>query len=599
MKKITLNNFKISTKLILIYVFCVLIPMLATNVVVISTIYESARKEQQSQLVRQMESVKYNLKSAVDSCLTVSIVMYTDRNLYRFLNTGFSTPIEYYNDYYNLLQNNMVRYFYSLPVVNKVTIYANNKSITNSAHLYRIDSIENEQWYQEFNESGKSMISYVYYDESKKYSLSKDSARTISIIRALDYFSGLEKIVKIDLDYNKLLSDLNNIQVNGEVYVCNDDYILFTNRETGAGYKPFEPADDFDVSKATITSELTVLSQKWHIYIVPDNVKLWSSLSGSGWIIAILVVVNLLLPTFVIALVEKSLRARIALTATYLNKVKKEEFEIIDCEPGEDEIGQLIQDYNRMVIQIKELIEVVLKGKAEKRELELARKQAELKALQSQVNPHFMFNTLESIRMRSLIKNEIETSNIIGELAILMRRSIDWGNDEIPIGDEIAFAESYLNLQKYRFGDKLSFSLQISDDCKHYKIPKLTIVTFVENACVHGIEGVSHNGTVSVTVTKDIRNLFIEVSDTGCGMGDEKLEKITNMLSNANIDMLNDSESTGLLNAFIRLKSFCNGNLYFEIFSQADKGTDITVQIPIEILESKKVEREEGGHHDD
>lgn len=262
----------------------------------------------------------------------------------------------------------------------------------------------------------------------------------------------------------------------------------------------------------------------------------------------------------------------------YLRKVENEEFSTIECNNGTDEIGKLIRSYNLMVLRIKELIEVVFKRDAEKQRLELAKKQAELKALQSQVNPHFMFNTLESIRMRSLIKGEDETAGIIENLSILLRTTINWGEDYITIEDEMLFVENYLQIQKYRFGDKLSYGFYAMEDCKNIRIPKLSILSFVENACVHGIEAVSHNANINVTVFKDENSLFIEILDTGMGIEENKLNEIRELLKDAKIDMLNKSKSTGVLNTYMRLQSYCN-NMKFEINSKLKEGTEITIQI--------------------
>lgn len=582
-KKYNLDNYKIKTKLIMIYIFCVIIPLLVTNSVIIVNVRNSALQEQKVVLDKQLESLNYTLASAIDGCVSVSKDLYADKTLNKFLNKKYNGTLDYFNYYNKLLQNNIIRYYYTSQKIYDVAIYADNNTLINGGHFFRLDTVRDTEWYKAFKDSGQSMITYVYFDPNKKYLPTRDTARTVSVIRVLDYFEkkGIEKIIKIDLDYNRVLRDIVNTQTNSKLYICNDDYILFSNHRTGEGFRQFDSINTIDVSMATITQDISILSQDWKIYIMADKIHFWSEINQSMSIIIVLIIINLLLPTIVINMVDKSLRMRIKLTGEYLEKVKKEKFEVIECETGEDEIGELIRNYNRMVIKIKELIEVVFKGKAERQELELAKKQAELIALQSQINPHFMFNTLESIRMRSLIKNEIETADIIGELAILMRKTMNWGPDTITVEEEVAFAENYLNLQKYRFGEKLTYSLHIMEECKKLIIPKFTIVTFVENACVHGIEGIAENGHVSITVSTNYKDLFIEVSDTGFGMERQQLYSIRTLLQHANVKMLEEAESTGMINAIIRLNSYCNGKLLIDVHSEKNVGTDITLQIPL------------------
>ena len=261
----------------------------------------------------------------------------------------------------------------------------------------------------------------------------------------------------------------------------------------------------------------------------------------------------------------------------------------MDCTEGQDEIGKVIRSYNMMVVRIKELIEVVFKGNAEKQALELSKKQAELQAIQSQVNPHFLFNTLETIRMRSLIKKEDETANIIGELAILFRKSMTWGKDCITIEEEMNFIEKYINIQKYRYGDKIKFYHYIMKECEAYLIPKLTISSFVENACVHGLEATENEGVISLTITKNNEYLFIEISDNGKGFEDKRLEEIRYMIAHADHKMLNESKSTGMLNAYLRLKLHFDNQVSFDIDSKSEDGTDIMIQIPLYAVENMAV----------
>ncbi len=141
-----------------------------------------------------------------------------------------------------------------------------------------------------------------------------------------------------------------------------------------------------------------------------------------------------------------------------------------------------------MVARTNELIQIVYKNKIKEQEMLVERQNAELLALHSQINPHFLFNALESIRMHSLLKNEYETADMVEKLALMQRQYVEWGNDSVEIRREMEFVRAYLGLQKYRFGERLSYSLEVEEDCLDIKIPKMTVVTFVENACVHGIE---------------------------------------------------------------------------------------------------------------
>ena len=205
-------------------------------------------------------------------------------------------------------------------------------------------------------------------------------------------------------------------------------------------------------------------------------------------------------------------------------------------------------------------------------------------ALQSQINPHFLFNALESIRMRSLLKEENETADMVEKLAIMQRQYVDWGNDSVEIEQELEFVKAYLSLQKYRFGDRLNYNLEIDPECAQIRIPKLTIVTFVENACVHGIESKASPGWIFVRAYKREEQLYIEIEDTGSGIEEQKLYQMQHDMQNADIEMLKNKKSVGMLNACLRLKMYTEDHVCFEIEGEEGVGTWITICIPMEYL---------------
>src|SRR5699024_4547751 len=145
---------------------------------------------------------------------------------------------------------------------------------------------------------------------------------------------------------------------------------------------------------------------------------------------------------------------------------------------AKDEIGDLMRNYNRMASRITTLVNIVYKNRILEQEMTVARQKAELLALRSQINPHFLFNALESIRMHSVIRKEKITAEMVEKLAVMQRQYVDWGEDLIEVGKEMEIVKNYMDLQQYRFGKRLSYRLDVETECQHQKIPKLTIVTF-------------------------------------------------------------------------------------------------------------------------
>lgn len=583
-----LDNYSVKSKLLMIQVFCVLIPVIFSNSIFYVTIKNNTVNEQKTNMKYVVDRVKYNLQSVLDDCILVSNHLNSDQSLNDLISEKYTDLSSYYEKYSALLKGNVINYYYNSRHIYQVTVYTENDTITDSNNFRILTSkVKASDWYRKFCENDKQTTVQVYYDKYEDNLLSNNLRRYISIIRKMDNSkNGNESILKIDVDYNLIMDELLNEKIDGNLYVYNKKYILFSNVGYNSNVDEFDTINNIKQKAVKLQDffDFKAANEKWNIIVTEDEINPLSKNIQEKEMFFGLIIFNLLLPTIIIALVAHSIRYRVGLLGSYLGKVENEEFLTIESEYGKDEIGKLIRDYNLMVLKIKDLIEVVFKRNAEKQRLELSKKQAELKALQSQVNPHFMFNTLESIRMRSLIKGENETAGIIENLAILLRKTINWGEDYITIEDEMLFVENYLQIQKYRFGDKLFFEHYIMEQCKTIKIPKLSILSFVENACVHGIEEVSHNAGIYINIYKDENNLFIEISDTGSGMDEEKLNSIRNKLENAKMETLSSSKSIGILNTYMRIQMYCNNNMKFEINSRLKEGTEITIQICLDKL---------------
>ncbi|MDF2484326.1 MAG: hypothetical protein K0R46_494 [Herbinix sp.] len=593
MNKKYFNNLNIRSKLLLLYVFCVLIPIILTDAIIMYTVSGNYKESQLRDLQHAMERVEYNLGENIAACTMFTNNMYTDSLLDKFLNKQYSSFNEYYDEYNKMLDNNSLSYNYNAGLLYKIEIFADNDTMIGGGKISTIKTIKDTDWYQEFEKSGKDIFLFAYYDESKKFLPGSGSCRTISIIRRLDNFGSknIEKLLKIDVDYNMLLTDVLNEKIEGTIFVRNNDYILFSNIPNTSGMKVFDTSDIIEDSEPTMSKTFKSGTQEWEIVTFAENTPFWNVIFQNKGLLY-LFLLDIIVPTILIYLIGKSITHRLTVVTAYLGKVEKEQFEVIDFTEGEDEIGKVIRSYNMMVVRIKDLIEVVFKGNAEKQALELSKKQAELQAIQSQVNPHFLFNTLETIRMRSLIKSELETANIIGELAILFRKSMTWGQDCITINEEMSFIEKYINIQKYRYGDKIKFYHYVMKECETYLIPKLTISSFVENACVHGLEATENEGVISLTITKNEEYLFVEISDNGKGFEESRLEEIRYMIANADHKMLSKSKSTGMLNAYLRLKMHFDNQIEFDIDSETEKGTDIIIQIPLKAVEDSVIAEE-------
>lgn len=574
-----MNNYKLNKKLLFLYVVCVLLPLIVTDSVVIYIALHTEEVKQQHMMENDVNAVQFSFSNSIESAASVVKAVDTNEYIDNFLNEKYESSLSYFvacNKAKNLLFNNIGG------DSSRMTIYADNETITNGGKFSRLSSIKDEEWYQYMVQTGCNTCVYTYYDQSRSPVVG--AKRKILFLRRMNcYGSGCEKVVKIELDYGALVRGLVKMNYESPIYICSDGKILYSNdgksSSTGMDFLPFIYEDQVGYEK-----EMTVYGKTLQIYALKSKTNIVDSMLQNAPLILLLVLINAVFPlTFMVA-INRSLTTRIRELGQAFESVDQDRLVSIACVRGKDEIGALMQNYNRMVDRTNELIQTVYKDRLKKQEMDIARQHAELLALHSQINPHFLFNALESIRMHSIIKQEYETADMVSKLAVMTRQNVDWGEELVEIRREMEFVEAYLGLQKYRFGDRLSYQLDVAEDCRELRLPKLTVVTFVENACVHGIESKTTPGWIFVRISRDEEELCIEVEDTGDGMDEQTVKILNEKLQNPSIEQLKDKSRVGMLNASLRIKMLTSGNYRISIESEQGVGTMIQLRLSLEAL---------------
>lgn len=316
----------------------------------------------------------------------------------------------------------------------------------------------------------------------------------------------------------------------------------------------------------------------WSLHGVMDEEIVLKEVRKSRSFVVWLACINFVLPSIIIAAMSRSIHVRLVRILKHMKKVKTQNFQTIPPEDARDEIGQLTMEFNRMTETIHNLIHEVYLADIQKKDLELKQQEAQLHALHSQINPHFLFNTLESVRMRSLIKGEKETAKIVHNMAKMFRKSISWNQNDVTVKEELELIESFLQIQKYRFGEKLQYTIEADPAVLMYRIPKMVILPFVENASIHGIESSPGVGIIQLFVSMENDQLHIRLTDNGIGMSQAKLEELLSYLDQ-NTDM---GEHVGMKNAYSRLKLCYKNDFTFDIQTWEGEGTHIQIKLPLD-----------------
>ena len=589
-----LNNISLKRKLIFMYLFCVMLPLIISDGAVVFSVLSADLKARHQKMDNVAEAIKYSMTTAVESAVDLTQVVYGNRYVNEFLEGSYPAPLDYYNAYLALMKDSLYETGMGAKS-NRTVIYADNPGFINGGYFARLETVEDEEWYQELLKSGKDILLFPHFGKSAYES---QAQKKMSVVRWMDYYhKGAKKnVLRMDLDYSALSRSIVNARYNFIVYVCNEDKILFSNSGTEGIGKEFDHPGQSLYEKAGVAKKMSLYEQEWTILVVDHQIQAMDILLSNFPLFATLLLVNILVPALFMMGVNRSFTFRLRELGDVFERGDEASIPEIATPAGKDEIGVLMRRYNHMADRINELIQTVYKDRLKEQEIDIARKQAELLALHSQINPHFLFNALESIRMHSLLKKEYETADMVEKLAVMQRQNVEWGNDSVLLSEELSFVEAYLELQKYRFGERLSYRIEVEEGCGGVRIPKLTLVTFVENACVHGMEKKLAAGWIFVRCCRKRGQLILEVEDTGYGMSPGQIAVMQERMNGVRIEQLREKGRVGMLNACLRLKMAIGDAVHFELESEEGAGLLVTIKMPLDAMgEGKDAEGNAGG----
>lgn len=415
-----MDNLSIKKKFIQLYIFCVLLPLIITDSVVLYIVDSMESQRQYHEMANVANAVSYNISALVENAGEIAKSMYTNRRVNSFLEKQYESNSDYYAEYQNFFQDSTLENVLGMNQI-VFTMYTDNPTVVKGGKIDTMSNLKKTAAYAAWKERGENEGLFFVY-ERKRYANSY--RRKIMLLQNLDFFSkDQEKMLQIEFDYNSMMRMLRRMKFDNEVLICQGDAIVLSNGPFSGVGKKF---DTISVQqKMGYKQTITLHGVKLDIYVLKADNGVWSKIVRFLPILGFLVIINVVLPMGFVLLLNHSFTKRIHGLSKVFQSVNGEHLVQMAHEDGRDEIGSMIRNYNRMVKRTNELIQTVYKNKIKEQEILVGRKNAELLALQSQINPHFLFNALESIRMRSLLKKENETADMVEKLATRKKICID------------------------------------------------------------------------------------------------------------------------------------------------------------------------------
>lgn len=596
------NNQKLGRKILYTCLIVVTLPVLVSEILMLSVISNSLSEKVNTIMVNQLEQAAERTNLMLDIYTNLIYQIYIDSDMIddviSYRDAAEKDRARFYRDISDKLQ----QYGVSAEGIECISIILPNEM--DITYDFGMASSVNNLWDEYTNI--RAIEPYI------------QAAMTDNIaICSTEAVKQGENEISV-FHFSKRMYDLNNIQdgpiatvvmsVNEEVLneVCNvsenaDTQELFAinfimDKEgkvlsypdsfyAGVRLNENRTAEEFVKRTNVLTGKNIAINQiedeelGWIFYNVYDRDFIFREVTWIRYATIILgaalVLITIIIIRYTVVLIEKSVRKIV----DGIREVQQGNLDVQVCVDTGDEMHQIAENFNTMTGKVKGLIQEVTEVTEKQKEAEIRALEAQIIALEAQINPHFLYNTLDSINWMAIEKQEYEISKMLRNLGIILRYSINKSNQKVKISEMADWLDKYLSLQKMRFNDAFVWEISIDEGAKNKRIYKLLVQPFVENAILHGFKGIEAGGIlrVDIMLSTETDEVTIIIEDNGRGIPKDIVDKLKD------VDGLRSKEKhIGLENAFSRMQMYYGERAFWDIRSIPEIGTVVTLKIPVD-----------------
>lgn len=583
------NGISLKYRLLFYFLMLVILPTLIISVTIYNQSYYTITDNINTSVQTNLNMVETVILKKIDEMDGVANSIYMNPDMIDRL--SYERPTDRIGFVNELAELNKIINSYDLPNRPRTPfvpiLYMLNRSefkqYNFSRNVTSITEIEKEKWYTQIPPKAQYSISGPHVTSSvngKAYSL-RLTKRLFGLKNISIPFAG---VLTIDANISDFVSVLNQLKpsVNSSVMILDSQRNILVSPDTSSIGKSmanvhyvqgiFQREGTSGAFEQSISGRLMLVSYKgigslgWTIVSISPIGDLNGKLTAFRRTMYIVLALCMLLAAIIAVILSNSITNPIRMFIKSMSYAQEGNYDIRIRYNRKDEFTQLFSQYNIMLRQTKELIKKLYFSENKKKE-------AELKALQAQINPHFLYNTLDSINWIALRHKVPEVSHMVTSLSDFFRYSLNKGKNIIVIEDELRQVESYLSIQKVRFKERLDYEIVAEPEvCRHIAV-KLILQPLVENALIHGIERRPGKGFIRIQARKIADRIEIEVEDNGVGANASQLNEMLR-------DEGNQDKSFGIFNVDQRVKQVFGEQFGIRYRNKAEPGLVVTVILP-------------------
>ncbi|WP_277678352.1 sensor histidine kinase [Gracilibacillus dipsosauri] len=576
---------KVKYKLLGIFILVTAIPILLVGAYLNFGTREIVLSNTMNEVEANADKMEMRLKSIIKRVINISDLIYINQDLKTFLAGQYDSPLEVYNAYnqYPVFDDYLTYY----EEIEKIQFFMKKDIITDSHFIYANKVIQNQHWYQNALMK-RGRLTWLYMQDhwtSKKYlALTRtvfDHENQPLGVLVIYISPDILKSVVEGVSYNTFITlDNKRIVYNQNIALLGRHANFYQNRNADIGNYVMDKTINEETVKINVHSFRPEKSLDNTIQIatqVPIDgiIHEPNTIFTRGFLISL---GALSISLILIGFFTNSFHKRIQQLRRAMFQVAKGNFHITQEMKGHDEIKDVYKDLQTTSESVQKIIDEVYIHKIKEETWKRKQKEMDFKMLASQINPHFLYNTLEMIRMKAILNKDPEVAKVIKMLSKMMRSSLKRTDQSIPLSEEVALIENYLEIQKLRFGEHLSYKMEIDENILSYKITPLLIQPLVENAIIHGLEMKEEPGMLRIRIQEDGDDILVEVNDNGVGISLEKLNELNNRMKDQ--DYQSNGNSIGLHNVHQRISLLYGDKYGIRMDSVEGSGTTMSMNLP-------------------
>ncbi len=579
---------KVRYRMLILYLVGGVIPMILIGNYLIQGTDRLLIKQAKNTEVTEVEMVQTQVKELVNTATMVSKYFFFNEELEKISRTQYTSYQEQVTDFKNFTAfddygnyyNNMISHF---------SIYIENDTMIGNSRIVKVDdTIRSEAWYQNAIDT-KGGTKWGYF-RTGTGSYGYDSLALTRMVKT-------RKGENVGL----LVLHIQPERLNETISARDYDTMIVLNGETLVSEKDGNAIDFRMVQKELPGEESTekqkvvqigdekyvmtcaaVSMKESRDYLQVVSLRSYADIVGKAnqqnRKSVILFLVSIALASILMIEFSSSFAKRVERFHAQMQKAAKGNFELEEHLGGNDEISELYDYLGTMIWKIQKLISDVYREQLHAEQLKIEQKEAEFKMLASQINPHFLYNTLEVIRMKARASKQYDIEELVKMLAKILRKNIQAGSQDVEIQTEVELITCYLKIQQYRFGERIQYEIDMDPEMEHIRILPLILQPIVENSIVHGLEVKEGIGHIRISISRKDSDLVVVVEDDGVGMEKEQLEALRSNMNRRN----ENGTHIGMQNVHQRIRLRYGESYGLELDSASGVGTRVKIRIPIE-----------------